>query len=112
MNDNLSRRQILKFVALAGVVLPTRAWAAIDPAAEYVHTLGAEVIKLANGGRRGDKALQQRFANLFNRYISIPKVANFALGMHQKDLPPGDKAMFYGLVANYAAALFVCLRCA
>ena len=106
MDHNFSRRQILKLVALAGVALPTQAWAA-DPAADYVHTLGAEVIRLANSGHRGDKALQQRFANLFNRYISIPKVANFALGMHQKDLPQGDKAMFYGLVANYAAALFV-----
>ncbi|MDE2445197.1 MAG: ABC transporter substrate-binding protein [Alphaproteobacteria bacterium] len=79
-----------------------------DAAAEsYVSTLGMEVIALANGGRRGDKALQKRFAALMTRYINIPNVAAFALGLHQKDLPATDKAMFYDLVANYAAALFV-----
>lgn len=78
-----------------------------DPAGNYVKKLGSEVIRLANGGKRGDKALQRRFAGLFNRYISIPTVATFALGTYQKQLPAGDKAMFYDLVANYAAALFV-----
>ncbi len=77
------------------------------PAEDYVHKLGMEVVGLANGGKRGDKGLQRRFAGLFNRYINIPGVANFALGMARKDLPAGDKAMFYELVSNYAAALFV-----
>ena len=77
------------------------------PAEDYVHKLGMEVVGLANGGKRGDKGLQRRFAGLFNRYINIPGVAYFALGMARKDLPARDKAMFYELVSNYAAALFV-----
>ena len=79
-----------------------------DPGAEnYVQKLGVEVVNLANGGKRGDKALQNRFSALLSRYINIPSVANFALGLNKGDLPPGDKTMFYGLVSNYAAALFV-----
>jgi len=111
MKNGLSRRQLLSLALAAGVVpaalaLPTPAMAA-GTAADYVHSLGVEVIKLANGGKRGDKALQQRFASLLNRYINIPNVANFALGTSVKSLPAGDKAKFYNLVANYAAALFV-----
>jgi phospholipid transport system substrate-binding protein len=100
-----------KFVLSAAALLATTALAspliASVPAEDYVHKLGMEVLNLANGGRRGDKALQRKFAGLFNRYINIPGVASFALGMSRKDLPPGDKAKFYDLVANYAAALFV-----
>jgi phospholipid transport system substrate-binding protein len=78
-----------------------------DGAGVYVQKLGAEVIRLANGGTRGDKALQRKFANLFTRYINIQNVAGVALGLNRKALPIADKAMFYDLVANYAAALFV-----
>ncbi len=74
---------------------------------DYVHRLGIEVLRLAQGGQRGDKALQRRFAGLLNRYINIPGIANFALGTSRSNLPPADKAMFYDLVSNYAAALFV-----
>lgn len=108
MKKVLSRREFA--VALAGLstglVLGGPAFAD-DQASVYVQKLGAEVIRLANGGKRGDKALQHRFAELFNRYISIPNVATFALGTFQKALPAGDKPKFYDLVANYAAALFV-----
>ncbi len=108
MSNLLSRRQFLAqsaaVLALAAFIAPAVASA---PAEDYVHKLGLEVIGLANGGHRGDKALQRRFAGLFNRYINIPSVANFALGLARRDLPSGDKAMFYDLVANYAAALFV-----
>ncbi len=106
MRNGLSRRKVLGLALAAGVVMPRFAFAG-GSAGDYVHSLGVEVIKLANSGKRGDKALQQRFANLLNRYINIPNVANFALGTAVKSLPPGDKAKFYDLVANYAAALFV-----
>jgi phospholipid transport system substrate-binding protein len=104
----ITRRAFLTKTALlfAAMKLPAAAYAGV-PAEDYVHKLGLDVIGLANGGRRGDKALQRRFAGLFTRYINIPGVANFALGLARKDLPPGDKAMFYDLVSNYAAALFV-----
>ncbi len=104
----LSRRNFIELLVGSSFV-PVLAGAAIadEGAGSYVQKLGEEVIKLANGGQRGDKALQRRFAALFNRYISIPNVAKFALGPRQKDLPSGDKDMFYDLVANYAAALFV-----
>lgn len=104
----LNRRHFL--LAAAGLPLGLGLAApalATAPAEDYVHQLGVEVLKLAQGGHRGDKALQRRFANLLNRYINIPSVANFALGTARQDLPAGDKGMFYDLVANYAAALFV-----
>jgi phospholipid transport system substrate-binding protein len=101
----LSRRNfVLGLLAASFTISPALA---DDQADAYVEKLGADVIRLANGGKRGDKALQRRFAALLNRYISIPGVASFALGPYQKLLPPGDKAMFHDLVANYAAALFV-----
>jgi phospholipid transport system substrate-binding protein len=101
----LSRRNfVLGLLATSFAASPALADA---QASTYVEKLGADVIRLANGGKRGDKALQRRFAALLNRYISIPSVASFALGPYQKLLPPGDKAMFYDLVSNYAAALFV-----
>ncbi len=106
MKNGLTRRQLLSLALAAGIVVPSPVWAG-DPAGDYVHSLGVEVIQLANGGKRGDKALQHRFATLLNRYINIPNVANFALGTSVKQLPPGDKAKFYDLVSNYAAALFV-----
>jgi phospholipid transport system substrate-binding protein len=104
MKRSLSRRSFaLSLLALAA----SSPSFADEQASVYVQKLGAEVIRLANGGKRGDKALQQRFADLFTRYISIPGISNFALGTYQKSLPPADKAKFYNLVANYAAALFV-----
>ena len=108
MKYSLSRRKFsigfLTSMSTLAFVLPAMA----DGEAEaYVQKLGVEVLTLANGGKRGDKALQRRFAALLSRYINIPNVASFALGLNQKALPSGDKAMFYDLVANYAAALFV-----
>jgi ABC-type transporter MlaC component len=108
MTVSLSRRKFT--VALLGL---TAGFASATPALAdaqagiYVQKLGAEVIKLANGGKRGDKALQKRFADLLKAYINIPLASSFALGTWQKQLPPADKAKFYELVANYAAALFV-----
>lgn len=108
MKNNVSRRAFtLSLLGLSAGLMNTMLVYADDQSSVYVKKLGAEVIRLANGGKRGDKALQHRFAALFNRYISIPSVASFALGTYQKQLPAGDKAKFYDLVANYAAALFV-----
>ncbi len=108
MKQVLSRRVFnLALTGLTAALLGSVPALADDQASVYVKKLGAEVIRLANGGKRGDKALQHRFAELFNRYISIPNVASFALGTYQKALPAGDKPKFYDLVANYAAALFV-----
>ncbi len=108
MSLRISRRVFGK-IFIGSALAPTfitPVWAD-DGATAYVQKLGGEVITLANAGTRGDKGLQRRFAALFTRYISIPSVANFALGTAQRQLPAGDKAMFYDLVANYAAALFV-----
>ena len=108
MNYSMSRRVFtFGLFASASAIAFSPVALADDGAEVYVKKLGVEVIKLANGGRRGDKALQNRFASLLGRYINIPNVANFALGLNKGDLPSGDKAMFYDLVANYAAALFV-----
>ncbi len=105
----LSRRALLiSTLALPfAAALPAQADYLATPAEEYVHQLGTEVLHLAAGGHRGDKALQRRFAGLMARYINIPGVAAFALGPAKATLPDGQKAQFYDLVANYAAALFV-----
>ena len=103
----LTRRQaIASFISLAALAsaAPVAMAASAD---DYVHKLGVEVLRLAQGGSRGDKALQRRFAALLTRYINIPGIANFALGPARANLPAGDRAMFYELVSNYAAALFV-----
>lgn len=105
---NLTRRQVVaSFISLAALASAAPAALAGSAAEEYVHRLGIEVLRLAQGGSRGDKALQRRFATLLTRYINIPGIANFALGPARANLPAGDRAMFYDLVANYAAALFV-----
>ncbi len=108
MASTLSRRNFSRLL-LGSSLVPIWAGAAVADigASAYVQKLGEDVIRLANGGQRGDKALQRRFAALLNRYISIPNISKFSLGPRQRDLPPADKAMFYDLVANYAAALFV-----
>lgn len=108
MTQNITRRSFTSLLLGSGLSIATVPLAfADDGAGVYVEKLGADVIRLANGGTRGDKALQRKFAALLNRYINIPNIAKFALGTHQQELPAGDKAMFYDLVANYAAALFV-----
>ncbi|HEY5363464.1 MAG TPA: hypothetical protein VIJ49_04630, partial [Aestuariivirga sp.] len=101
----LTRRQVIaSFISLAALAsaAPVAMAASAD---DYVHKLGVEVLRLAQGGSRGDKALQRRFAALLTRYINIPGIANFALGPARANLPAGDRAMFYELVSNYAAAL-------
>lgn len=105
---NLNRRQLLTaLVSFTALVKVSPAAFASVPAEDYVRRLGVEVIKLADGGQRGDKALQRKFGSLLARYINVPGIANFALGSARSNLPAGDKAMFYELVSNYAAALFV-----
>ena len=104
MNRRIFLASLVSIAALASAAPLAMAGSGQE---EYVHRLGVEVLRVAQGGNRGDKALQRRFANLLNRYINIPGVANFALGTARANLPPGDKSMFYELVSNYAAALFV-----
>jgi phospholipid transport system substrate-binding protein len=86
-------------------VIPSVAHA--DPAAEaYVQKIAADVMGLANSGGTG-KPLRAKFAAVLNRYINLKAIATFALGTYQKQLPPGDKELFYDLVSTYSAALFV-----
>lgn len=103
-----TRRHFLSgLVACSAMALFVPSASASVGAEDYVHRLGIEVIHLAAGGQRGDRGLQRRFGSLLARYINVPSVANFALGTARSSLPAADKAMFYELVANYAAALFV-----
>jgi ABC-type transporter MlaC component len=103
----LSRRQFmagLLGLALAGTAL-SPAMALSGPEG-YVDSIAGDVMRLANGGARGE-TLKGQFASLLNRYINLRNIANFALGPWQKQLPEADRAMFYTLVGRYAAALFV-----
>ncbi len=105
MSITLSRRGFLSGVAL--LTVSSESFAKGDPAAEaYVTTITNEVIRLANSGAQGNE-LRSKFASLLDRYVNLRGVANFALGPYQKQLPAGDRDMFYNLVSNYAAALFV-----
>lgn len=103
----LSRRHLLIATAALPILAAAPAFAAGGDAGDYVRELGGKVLKLTSGGHRGDKALQQRFGNLLNQYVNLPQLATFALGTNRSALPAGDKSMFFGLLSNYAAALFV-----
>jgi phospholipid transport system substrate-binding protein len=103
LKRKFSRRE---FATVLLGVLTTPALAAADPAERYVGRIADEVMGLANGGSKGN-ALRGKFASLLNRYINLQSIANFALGPYQKQLPAGEKAEFYSLFSNYAAALFV-----
>lgn len=104
---DMGRRRFLAGLLGLGLAGPTLgpAWALSGPEG-YVDGIAAEVMRLANGGTRGE-ALKGQFAALLNRYINLRNIANFALGPYQKKLPAGDRDMFYTLVSRYAAALFV-----
>jgi phospholipid transport system substrate-binding protein len=107
MKTTLTRKFSRRELALVFLgVLATPGFAAPDPAERYVGKIADEVMNLANGSARGD-ALRGKFASLLNRYINLQGIANFALGPYRKQLPAGDKAEFYNLFSNYAAALFV-----
>ena len=100
-----SRREFgtLVLAALAGLAVPA---SANTPAEEYVTRIAGDVMQLANTGQKGP-ALRAKFAALMNRYINLKAIADYALGPYAKKLPADDKAEFYDLVSNYAAALFV-----
>jgi phospholipid transport system substrate-binding protein len=105
MTTSLDRRSLL--AAIISLSFAPTAFAKTDPKAEaYVNSITNEVISLANSGNKG-KRLKAQFSSLLSRYVNIRKIANYALGTYQKQLPAGDRDMFYDLVANYAAALFV-----
>jgi phospholipid transport system substrate-binding protein len=105
MTSTFDRRGFL--AAMLFVPLASAAAANVDPKAEaYVNSITNEVIVLANSGNKGKK-LKGQFSALLSRYVNIRKIANYALGTYQRQLPAADREMFYDLVSNYAAALFV-----
>jgi len=103
-NGPLSRREMCGLVvaALFGLAGPA---AASTAAEDYVSGIAEQVMRLANNGKKGP-ALKSQFAALLNRYINLKGIADYALGPYAKQLPAGQRSEFYGLVNNYAAALF------
>ena len=101
----LTRRELggLALAAMLGMAAPARANTGAE---DYVTGIARDVMQLANTGEKGP-ALRARFASLMNRYINLKSIADYALGPYGKKLPAGDRAQFYDLVSNYAAALFV-----
>ena len=101
----LTRRELggLALAAMFGMAAPARASTGAE---DYVTSIARDVMQLANTGEKGP-ALRARFASLMNRYINLKSIADYALGPYGKKLPAGDRAQFYDLVSNYAAALFV-----
>lgn len=100
-----SRREFgaLVLAAMFGLVVPASANAKAE---DYVTRIAEDVMALANTGQKGP-ALRAKFAAIMNRYINLKAVADYALGPYSKKLPAADRAEFYELVSNYAAALFV-----
>jgi ABC-type transporter MlaC component len=101
----INRRVFLGLAAALLAGTPLSAEAATGPES-YVTEITDKVLQLANTGTKGP-ALRARFASLMNRYINLRGVADYALGPYRKKLPSGRASEFYGLVSNYAAALFV-----
>jgi ABC-type transporter MlaC component len=114
MSDVRTRRFTRRELAgmmLAGIVAattsyPASARAALTPAEDYVNRIAGDVMQLANSGQQGTR-LRDRFTALLERHINLRNIANFALGPYRSKLPNSKKDEFYGLVGNYAAALFV-----
>ena len=103
-NGPLTRRGFcgIAAAALFGLAGPA---AASTAAEDYVTGIADQVMQLANNGKKGP-ALKSQFASLLNRYINLKGIADYALGPYAKQLPAGRRTEFYGLVNNYAAALF------
>ena len=103
-NGPLTRRELcgLAVAALFGLATPAMASTAAE---DYVSGIADQVMRLANNGKKGP-ALKAQFASLLNRYINLKGIADYALGPYAKKLPAGQRAEFYDLVNNYAAALF------
>jgi ABC-type transporter MlaC component len=101
----LNRRELggLALAALFGMAAPA---AASTDAESYVTRIAQNVMDLANNGQKGP-ALRAKFAALMNRYINLKAIADYALGPYRQKLPANQRAEFYDLVSNYAAALFV-----
>jgi phospholipid transport system substrate-binding protein len=107
ISRKISRRDFATLCLSGFFIAPAISATAAEDAAEgYVGKISDEVMRLANSGATGN-ALRGRFASLLNRYISLQNIANFALGPYRKQLPAGERAEFYNLFSNYAAALFV-----
>jgi phospholipid transport system substrate-binding protein len=110
MYPALNRRRFLARVVAVPLALGATGLSVVakaDPKAEaYVKSLTSQVLNLANSGKKGNP-LKRDFGRLLDRYVNIRQIANFALGTYQKQLPAGDRQMFYDLVSNYAASLFV-----
>lgn len=100
----LTRREFggVALAALFGLTGPALASTAAE---DYVSDIADQVMRLANNGKKGP-ALKAQFASLLNRYINLKGIADYALGPYAKKLPAGQRSEFYGLVNNYAAALF------
>ncbi len=105
-DDRLVTRRRLMLTAAAAVLAISGPAAASTAAEDYVSRIAGDVMNLANRGQKGP-ALRAKFAALMNRYINLKAIADYALGPYAKKLPAADKAEFYDLVSNYAAALFV-----
>lgn len=101
----LNRRE-LGGLALAAFFSMAGTARARTPAETYVTGIAEDVMALANAGQKGP-ALRSKFAALMNRYINLKSIADFALGPYRSKLPASQRAEFYELVNNYAAALFV-----
>lgn len=106
MTTRFSRRAALSlFVASPFLGLMGGSGHANTAAEAYVERIGKDVLKLANAGSRG-KATRNKFAAMLSKYVNLRGITLAALGIHQKELPPGDKDKLNDLVTTYAAASF------
>lgn len=99
----VSRRDVLMgltalgAVALVGSSLPVHA---ATPAEAYVSKVGTSVIAAANAGSSA------QFRSVLKQNADISAIALFSLGQYRKNLQPGQRQEYFGLVEKYISEMF------
>jgi ABC-type transporter MlaC component len=73
---------------------------------DYVSSVAADVMKIANSGQ-SKPAMKKRFDSVLSRNVDVNSVAILSLGPYAKALPAGQRGEYISLVRRYIAAFFV-----
>ncbi|MGE0210177.1 MAG: phospholipid-binding protein MlaC [Parvibaculaceae bacterium] len=99
----LTRRFVisgLAALAVAAVALPSAPAQAAASAEAYVSKVGASVIAAANSGS------SSQFRSVLKQNADISAIALFSLGQYRKNLKPGQREEYFGLVEKYISGVF------
>ncbi len=106
MTPNVNRRALLTTAtaALATVVIPGRAFAAVSAA--QATALVDEVVATINqiiGSGKSESAMIADFQGVFTRYSDVPAIARYALGRDARNASPAQLADFTTAFTGYIA---------